>query len=141
MRKRIRNGGKETVGDEKSQRRLENLLWVLSAVILGMAVLILYRYFLTRPGFPVVLSADMVIFTLFLLTYVIYNRGFSRRNLTPEMLPDEWSAEEKEAFLESGRERMRKSKWMLVPICAFGFTFAYDMIELYVLPYLRAMFS
>lgn len=141
MLKRIRNdrdGANET---EKKSRRSENLLWLLSMIILSVAVLLLYRSFLTSPAFPWVLGVYMVMFTLFLLAYVIYNRGFSRRNLTVEMLPDEWSEEEKEAFLEDGRERMRKSKWMLLPIVAFGFTFAYDMIELFVIPYFRTMFS
>ena len=141
MLKRIREREDPSPNAEKKRHRTENWLWLLSMVLLTVAVLLVYRFFLANPAFPVVLIVYMVIFTLFVLAYVIYNRGFSRRNLTLEMLPSEWSEEEKEEFIENGRERMRKSKWMLLPIVSFGFTFAFDMIELFVVPYLRAMFS
>lgn len=141
MLKRVCNKGESESENPKKSRRVERLLWLLSMIFLSAAVLLLYRFFLTSSVFPWVLGTYMVVFTLFLLAYVIYNRGFSRRNVTVEMLPDEWSEEKKEAFLADGRERMRKSKWMLLPIVAFGFTFAYDMIELFVIPYFRTMFS
>ncbi|MBR2353258.1 MAG: hypothetical protein IKA76_01995 [Clostridia bacterium] len=141
MLKRIRDPQEKSDRTSKKSRRTENILWGLSVLILSVAVLTFYRFFLTRPGFPVVLTVYMVLFALFILAYVIYNRGFSRRHLTKDMLPDEWSEEEKEAFLVDGKERMRRSKWMLLPIIALGVTFAYDMIELFVLPYFREMFS
>ena len=141
MLKRIRVARERSRENEKKSRISENWIWLIATILLTVAVLMVYRFFLTHSAFPVVLGVYMALFTLFTLTYVIYNRGFSRRNLSVDQLPDEWSAEEKEAFLLDGKERMRKSKWMLLPIVAFGFTFAYDMIELFVLPYLRSMFS
>ena len=76
-----------------------------------------------------------------ILTYVIYNRGLSRRKLSEDMLPETWSDEEKREFLADGERRLRASRWMLIPIFAFLFTFAFDMLELYVLPVIRGLFS
>ena len=67
-------------------------------------------------------------------------RGFSRRGVTPEMLPEEWSEEQKEAWIEDGKERMRRSKWMIVPIFALVFTFGVDLIELFFLPFVKELF-
>ena len=118
----------------------DRIFWLLGAIALAMTLLVVYRYFLTTPYFPTVLTVYMVTFTALILVYVIYNRGFSRRNLTKEMLNDTWSDEEKEAFLENGRTRLRRSKWMLLLIIAIGFTFAFDMLELFVVPYFENMF-
>ena len=65
------------------------------------------------------------------MVYIIYNRGFSRRNLTPEMLPDEWSEEQKIAYISDGAQRLKKSKWMLTIIFPLVLTFMFDCIELF----------
>ena len=139
MLKRIKRDRNNREVEKKPQDN-GKLWWLLGLIALAMTLLAIYRFFLTTPHFPIVLTVYMVAFTALIFIYVIYNRGFSRRNLTKEMLNDAWSDEEKEAFLENGRERMRKSKWMLVLILAIGFTFAFDMLELFVLPYFQNMF-
>ena len=139
MLKRIKREQKSRKAEEREQDG-GRIWWLLGLIALAMTLLAVYRFFLTTPHFPIVLTVYMVVFTVLILVYVIYNRGFSRRNLTKEMLNDTWSDEEKEAFLENGRQRMRRSKWMLLLILAIGFTFAFDMIELFVLPYFQNMF-
>ena len=47
------------------------------------------------------------------LYYVIYNRGFSGKNVTPDMLPDTMTLEEKQQFIEDCKQRLQKSKWVL----------------------------
>ena len=64
--------------------------------------------------FPAVMFSYMAILTVLMLVYIIYNRGFSRKGVTVEMLPDEWSDEQKQSFIEDGELRIRRSKWMLV---------------------------
>ena len=53
------------------------------------------------------------------------------------MLPDEWSYEEKSSFIEDMMRRRKKSSWMLMLIIAFIFTFAFEMLELYALPFIE----
>lgn len=70
------------------------------------------------------------------IAYVIYNRGFSRKGVTPEMLPDTMSYEEKLAFIEDGKQRMKKSRWMLTLILPIIVSLCIDMIYLILLPML-----
>lgn len=68
----------------------------------------------------------------FALAYLIYNRFFYRHGLTKEQLSDEWSDEEKEAFLADAALRMQKSKWMLTIIIPLLFTFLIDSLQLFI---------
>lgn len=70
----------------------------------------------------------------FLIAYIIYNRAFTRDNVTPEMLPDTMSEHEKVAFIQSGVERKRKSKWMIVVLFAAFAPLAIDFLILNVIP-------
>ncbi len=67
------------------------------------------------------------------LWYVIYNRGFSLHNATPEMLPDSYSREEKEAMLEEAERRMKRSRWALLILIPLIAVILVDMVVL-VLP-------
>ena len=92
-------------------------------------------------NFKITFIVYMVVFAAFMFAYVIYNRGFSRRNLTTDMLPDTWSYKEKLDFIEDGQARLERSKWMLTVILPILFAFAFDMLYLFVLPTLEATFS
>ena len=107
---------------------------LVSLVLCSAAVLCVYRFMMNFENFEYVMYAYWAIEAVLVFSYVIYNRGFSRKNVTPEMLPESWSDEEKSDFIESGKIRLRKSRWMLVPIFAFLFTFAVDVFELFVFP-------
>ena len=74
------------------------------------------------------------------LGYIIYNRAMSRNGVTVEMLPDEWDEEKKTEFVEDGKRRLRRSKWMLMLIIAFVITFAVEAIMLFVFPLVEGMF-
>ena len=110
------------------------VLLLVSLVLCSTAVLCVYRFMMNFENFEYVMYAYWAIEAVLVFSYVIYNRGFSRKNLTLEMLPESWSDEEKSDFIESGKIRLRKSRWMLVPIFAFLFTFAVDVFELFVFP-------
>ena len=70
----------------------------------------------------------------FLIAYIIYNRAFTRDNVTPEMLPDTMSEHEKVAFIQSGVERKQKSRWMIVVLFALFVPLAIDFLILQVFP-------
>ena len=140
MLKRLKKEKDSTETTSGKAKEQTNLLRLLILIALTIAVLVVYRFFLDHRLFLAVMIVYMVIFVAFLVVYLIYNRGFSRRNVTAEMLPDTWSEEQKKEFIEDGRRRLSRSRWMLFPLFALGFTFAYDAIELFVVPYVQNLF-
>lgn len=91
---------------------------LITAQVLGIGVMVLYA----------------VAGAAFLFTYIIYNRGFTRDNITPDMLPDTMSEQQKEEFIQNGKDRKRKSKWMIIVIFALFVPLAVDFIVLIAIP-------
>jgi hypothetical protein len=85
--------------------------------------------------------AYWVTFAGFLLSYIIYNRAFSRKNITEEMLPDTMTAEEKEEYIADGKRRLEKSKWMLSVIIPLLVTIALDAIYLFTWPMVQTLLN
>lgn len=112
------------------------LLVLNTVVVFGF-----YRFMLDYPHFEFVLGAYMVIFAALLLSYVIYNRGFSRNGITVDMLPDSMTNEEKVEFVEDAARRKRRSKWMLTVIFPFIFTFGFDAISWFITDNIMSMFK
>jgi len=112
--------------------------WLIASCIILPAF---YRVMSHYAHFEIVMIAYMVLCTAFVFGYVIYNRGFSRKGITPDMLPDSMSEEEKTAFIEDGKQRLRRSRWMLIVILGFVVTFALDLAELFVLPMVKGWFA
>ncbi len=92
-------------------------------------------------GFDYILPIYCVIGIVVGFVFFIYNRGFSAKGITPEMLPDTMSATEKQAFIDNAALRLKKSRWMLTILFPILLAIAADMIYLYLLPLLEAMFS
>ena len=118
----------------KSTLVLLAIVIVSSVIVYGTYRILIDRFYLS------VLIAYMAVETIFILAYLIYNRGFSRKGVTREMLPEDWDEEKKDKFIASGEERFKKSRWMLVIILAFLFTFFAEIIELYFIPFLVGLF-
>ena len=134
-------GKKQRLSERGADKNRATALRLVTLIVVTMTVFSVYRFFLGRLYFEITLAIYLTVATALILTYVIYNRGLSRRRLSEDMLPDTWSDEEKREFLADGERRLRASRWMLIPIFAFLFTFAFDMLELYVLPVIRGLFS
>ena len=137
MFQRLKNQNQEKT-EKKMDSRTVGMLLLL--VVVTAVVFAVYRFFLQTSVFRAVLIVYTVIGTALVLGYVIYNRGFSRNGITADMLPDSWSEEQKTEFIEDGKGRRARSRWMLIPIFAFLFTFAAEMIELLVIPLIRDLF-
>lgn len=90
-------------------------------------------YFLIAPKFPYIFYVYVSVAVIVGFVYVVYNRGFSAKGVTPEMLPDTMSLAEKEAFIENAKMRLRKSNWMLTVIFPAIFTLGCDMFYLFVI--------
>ena len=104
--------------------------------VLGMSLALLVIYYgipAIRPELTqAVLIVSMVAFAGFLVTYIAYNRGFVNKDVTVDMLPDDWSEEKKQEFVEGNRRRAEKSRWMLVIIVPFVVVFMAEALYLFV---------
>lgn len=86
----------------------------------------------------VVMVVYLALLLGFVLAYLIYNRFLYRKGVTHEQLPDEWSAEQKIAFIEDGERRLQRSKWMITVIFPLVFTFMIDAVDLFLIdPFFR----
>ena len=89
-----------------------------AALILINTVLLTFIYFgsqnINQPSLSIIVTAAYwLILAVFALIYVVYNRAFSRKGITVEMLPDTWSHEKKLEYVEDAKRRLERSKWML----------------------------
>ncbi len=90
----------------------------------------------------IIMGVYFAAFAGILIAYLVYNRAFVNKNVTVDMLPDEWSAERKEAFVEDNRRRAEKSRWMVTLIIPFAAVFLVDSFYLFIWdPYLAPFFS
>lgn len=97
-------------------------------------------------GFPIFLAHIVTVLywvalAVFAIAYIAYNRAFSRKGITVEMLPDTWSAEQKEEFVEDGNRRLESSKWMLSVIIPLLVPILLDAIYLFTWPIITNLFS
>ena len=101
---------------------------------MSLALLVIYYGIpAIRPELTqAVLIVYMVAFAGFLVTYIAYNRGFVNKDVTVDMLPDDWSEEKKQEFVEGNRRRAEKSRWMLVIIVPFVVVFMAEALYLFV---------
>lgn len=141
MLKRLKKNRECGDGAKQCKKISARTVGMIALLVLVTAVVFaVYRCLLNFYYFEAVLIGYMVAATALIAGYLIYNRGLSRRGLTAEMLPGSWSEEKKKQFMEDGERRFQKSKWLLIPIFAFLFTFFYDVIELLLVPCIQDFF-
>ena len=90
---------------------------------------------------PIVTVGFWAGFGIMLTVFAIYNRGFTQRGITREMLPDSWSEEKKTDYLESITRRQRKSQWMLAVIIPLMIPIMLDALMLFTLPIITNIFN
>ncbi len=122
---------------EKEPRRpidKEKAKFIIYTVLLSLLLLVFYHISMSFSFFPIVMWGYMIILTALILVYLVYNRGFSRMGVTREMLPESWDEGKKAEFIESGKKRIKRSRWLLMFIVAFAVTFLFDAFQLFVIP-------
>ena len=137
MSKQINNSPKKSISPEARNR---------AALLLINTAILTFFYFATQNiGFPIlsmiITVGYWIILAVFALAYIIYNRAFSRKNVTVDMLPDIWTAEQKQEYVEDGKRRLEKSKWMLAVIIPFMVTILIDAIYLFTWPMVQGLFG
>ena len=78
-----------------------------------------------------------IAFAGFLAAYLIYNRAFTRKDITTDMLPDNWSHEKKEEYIFDGKRRMEKSKWMVSVLIPLLVPIAIDFLLSFTAPLIQ----
>ncbi|MBR0450074.1 MAG: hypothetical protein IIX30_04580 [Clostridia bacterium] len=146
IRDALESADKEKKGKRLNKKKLKYLL-----ATVGLSVLFCVFYYTVmeisarNPSlyyfFPTVMFIYMALLAVLALVYIIYNRGFSRKGVTVDMLPLEWSDEKKQSFVESGKQRLERSKWLLVFIIALLFTFVMEAVVLFALPTVKEFFA
>ena len=113
----------------------------LAAYLVINTVLLSVLYFVLQGGGFPAHYVYVAVGAVLGFAYVIYNRGFVGKNATPDMLPDTMTAEEKQAFIENGKERMKKSEWMLTLLLPVVVAVLLDFVYLFFYPYLEALLA
>ena len=120
---------------EKKDNR--GLLRLLSTLLLSLVLLGFYYFSMSFSFFPFVMFGYMIAEAVLVVVYICYNRAFSWRGVSEDMLPEEWDAEKKSRFLAECKERQRRSQWMLVAIISFLVTFICEALLLFLLPLVK----
>ena len=106
------------------------------SLVINSAILLFVYYGAMSINVPIISMivtwGYMLVFGGFLVAYIAYNRAFTRREITVEMLPDDWSEDKKQEYINSGKIRMEKSRWMLSVIIPFLVTFMAEALYLFV---------
>lgn len=106
------------------------------SLVINSALLLFVYYGAISINVPIisiiVTWGYMLVFGGFLVAYIAYNRAFTRKEITVEMLPDDWSLEKKQEYINDGKLRMEKSRWMLSVIIPFLITFMAEALYLFV---------
>ena len=97
-----------------------------------MGLLIIYYGCIALGWVHAVMLVYFIAFAAIIITYLAYNRGFVNKDVTVDMLPDEWSEEKKQAFVEGNRIRAEKSRWMVAIIIPFVVVFMCEALYLFV---------
>lgn len=116
------------------------------ALLIANTLILTFIYFgtmgLDQPVLSFIVTAGYwAVFGCFLVVYLIYNRGFTRKGITEEMLPDSWSAEKKAEYIADGAKRQQNSKWMLSVIIPLMIPIAFDAIALFTWPIIQNLFN
>ncbi|MBE6668324.1 MAG: hypothetical protein E7607_08470 [Ruminococcaceae bacterium] len=134
IRRREEPQNREEIAEKRKALGKMLMLVLVVAIIFGF-----YRAMLNFSFFKVVFWVYLAALPILIIAYFIYNKGMSAKGVTEDMLPDEWSDEEKTKFIEDGKQRLRKSSWMLMGIIGLLFTFSFDLIELFAVPLFKGM--
>ena len=136
MKRRLKKGKNSEIDKEKYRATVIKLVVLIIAVA---AIFAFYRLMLSTPVFPYVFWVYAIALVALLFIYILYNRGVSRKSLTEDMLPSEWSYEMKMEYIEEAEHRLNRTEWMLMVIMGLLFTFAFEFLELFVLPWLEKL--
>ena len=120
---------------ENTSKRRFPLLLILGIIVSTTVIFAIYEVFVVTLGIQPLFWVYYVATLVLALVYILYNHGITKK-VTRDMLPSEMTEEEKDAFLADVERRKRRSRILLVLLIGFVFTFAYDVLQLFLHDYL-----
>ena len=111
----------------------------LALLLVGNSILFSVAYFALATVFPIYIPY-LAVGAVMTFIFVIYNRGFVGKGLTPDKMSDTMSLEEKQKFIDDCAARMHRSRWMITIIFPIALAFCLDMMYLFLLPMLEGLF-
>ena len=106
------------------------LMWRL---LLHCVIILAIYFILVALHFEYIFHIYVGVGAVLGLSFVIYNRGFAAKGITPEMLPDSMTPIEKQEYIEAAKLRLKKSRWMLTVLIPIILAIACDMFYLFVI--------
>lgn len=133
------NKNNNKLREKKSLRNVSSTAMQRAVITIVNTTILTVIYFgamnIEQPILSAIVTAGYWLgFAGFLIAYIVYNRGFTRKDVTREMLPDTWSEEKKTEFIEDTKRRYENSKWMLTVIIPIMIPIALDAIVLFTWP-------
>ena len=129
------NKDRKSTPTQKKELSPKKRQLAISLVVNSIIVLFIY-YGAMAIEIPVlsmiVTWGYMLVFGGFLVAYIAYNRAFTRKEITVDMLPRDWPLEKKQDYINDGKRRIEKSRWMLSVIIPFLVTFMAEALYLFV---------
>ena len=122
-----------TERERKNAAFKKNKRFIFPLIINTVIFYTVYAIFSNTQFYSVTLWTYFALLLGFSAAYVIYNQGFYRKNITPEQLPSSMTDEEKQVFIDEGKSRMERSKWMITIIFPLVITFLIDMVILFMI--------
>ncbi len=131
---------------KKSARDISPEAKKRAALLVGNTAILTFIYFgtmgLEQPILSLIVTLGYwLLFAGFTIAYVIYNRGFTQKDITAEMLPDSWDMARKTEFVENSKKRQERSRWMLSVIIPIMIPIALDAISLFTWPIIQNLFN
>lgn len=104
-------------------------------VCLTLLAILIFRTMkeLSVGAYIAVIAIYSVITLVAAIWYILYNRGLAGTKITSDMLPKEWSTEQKKEFMDDYTARRQKSKKALLILVPMIATFFLEVLDIYVL--------
>lgn len=106
----------------------------------GLILLSILAIVIFRTAKQISLSAYIAVIVIYTvitlvtaLCYISQNRGLVGTAVTYDLLPKEWSEEEKKAFMEDYRARRAKSKKLLIILLPMIAAFFFEILDIYLI--------
>ena len=119
-----------------------NLKRAAGLLLLSLLAIVIFRTVkeISLTAYVVIIAVYSLITLVAALWYISCNKGLVGTKVTPDLLPESWSKEEKDAFMADYRERKEKSKKLLVILLPMIATFFFEAIDIYFLQGILANF-
>ena len=139
--KKKKKNVRREITSESIKKIPQDVLWKIALIALNSIILTVVYFGFAEMEVPILSLAVMlgfwIAFGVMLIVFVVYNRGFTQKGITVDMLPDSWSEEKKTAYIEGIAKREKKSKVMLVVLIPLGVPIMLEAIIFFTLPIIQ----